>query len=109
MAAVGNFVPEIVPGNDGTLETLAPQGHTPVKPLLAETVAKVGVAGSNPIVRSQDPRSGPRKGPHTASIRHNSPDTGHKSRWDWRVQIGIASHVVGLESPFVPPAFVLQA
>jgi hypothetical protein len=57
-AAVGNFVPEIVPGSDGTLENVVLRGHAPVKASFAKTIAKVGVAGSNPVVRSKAPPAG---------------------------------------------------
>ena len=102
MAAAGNFVPEIVPGRDDTLEALAPSGQTSVMASVAETVAKVGVAGSNPVVRSSAPGQGLRRTRTMQSI-------GHKSQWDWLVHLGMASHVVGLESPIVPTAFVPQA
>jgi hypothetical protein len=114
MAAVGIFVPEIVPGSDGTLETLVPQGHTPMKASLAETVAKVGsrvrIPGHVPCAMSA-PRPQVRTSQRSAHCKYPAqfPEAGHKSRWDRRVQIGMGSHVVGLESPFVPTAFVPQA
>ena len=72
MAAVGNFVPEIVPGSAARSKTLVLQGQTPVKASVADTVAKVGVAGSNPVVRSITPGQGLEKVRALQISGHNS-------------------------------------